>query len=129
MNEYILDASALLALLNNETGSKIVEGKISSCCISTVNYSEVVAKLVEKNMPASLIQQSIQLLRIKLLAFDENIAFEAGKLRLETKKFGLAFGDRACLASAIVLRLPVITSDKVWIKISTKIGVQCICIR
>ncbi|AFZ23752.1 hypothetical protein Cylst_1468 [Cylindrospermum stagnale PCC 7417] len=41
MSEVIVDASAVLALLNQETGSEEVSQFIGNAAISTVNLSEV----------------------------------------------------------------------------------------
>ena len=51
----IVDASALLAVLNDEPGSEVVAALLPMAALSTVNLSEVVAKLVEKGMPTSLL--------------------------------------------------------------------------
>jgi PIN domain nuclease of toxin-antitoxin system len=46
MSRGVLDASALLALLNQERGSERIAAIIADkATISTVNFSEVVAKL------------------------------------------------------------------------------------
>lgn len=46
MSQGVLDASALLALLNQERGSEGVAAIITDkAAMSTVNFSEVVAKL------------------------------------------------------------------------------------
>lgn len=41
MNSFVLDASALLALLNEEPGQNVVEEVIGDCSISAPNYCEV----------------------------------------------------------------------------------------
>ena len=46
-----MDASAILALLRKEEGSEVVAQMISESIVSTVNFSEVVAKLVERLVP------------------------------------------------------------------------------
>ena len=48
MSEVVLDASALLALLNDEPGAGEVEKTVPGAIISAVNLSEVVAKLAER---------------------------------------------------------------------------------
>lgn len=52
MSEMVLDASALLALLNVEPGSEVVEKAIPGAAISAVNLSEVVASTVKPNCPS-----------------------------------------------------------------------------
>ena len=43
MTEVVLDASALLALLQEEPGSALVENHLADAVISAVNVSEVIA--------------------------------------------------------------------------------------
>jgi len=49
----VLDASALLVLIQNETGAEMVSAAITQgkAVISTVNLSEVIGKLAETGMP------------------------------------------------------------------------------
>ena len=47
---YVVDASAVLAFVNNEPGSEAVESVLDNAIISTVNLAEVGAKLVDKGM-------------------------------------------------------------------------------
>lgn len=54
----VLDASALLAYLFKETGHEIVAKYIEEACISTVNLSEVIGRLIRDGIdPIPLIQQ------------------------------------------------------------------------
>jgi ribonuclease VapC len=47
VNKSVLDASALLALLNHEAGADQVAAVIPRAALSAVNLAEVVAKLIE----------------------------------------------------------------------------------
>ncbi len=52
MSSAVLDASALLALLNDEQGGALVAAALDrGAAIGAVNLSEVVAKLAESGMP------------------------------------------------------------------------------
>ncbi len=59
MNEYVLDASALIALINAESGSEKVEKYLPKACISTVNISEVAALLESIEIPSDEIKNMI----------------------------------------------------------------------
>ncbi len=48
------------------------------------------------------------------LPFDTILSFKAGFLCPITRDMGLSLGDRACLATGMLMNLPVITSDKIW---------------
>ena len=47
MSSWVLDASALLAMLNSEPGSERVAAALADSVMSSVNLSEVVAKLAD----------------------------------------------------------------------------------
>jgi PIN domain nuclease of toxin-antitoxin system len=68
-------------------------------------------------------------LPIAWISFDDAIAYEAGMLVAATKSAGLSFGDRACLALARRLRLPVMTADRAWSSIASTVGVTVDLIR
>lgn len=110
----MLDASAVLALLQEEPGSAVVEAQLASAIISTVNLSEVVAQLIKHQIPEKLAARVVSDLGLQSIAFDEEMAYHAAALIKITGRFGLSLGDRACLALAQKLELPVITADRVW---------------
>jgi ribonuclease VapC len=106
MSQGVLDASALLALLNQERGSERVAAIITDkAAISTVNFSEVVAKLSNDGMPNEMIRDLLDSLELEVIDFDTELAYQTGLLRPLTKHAGLSLGDRACLALAQHLRL------------------------
>lgn len=125
MSEGVLDASAVLALLNGEPGSDKVAAVLPNAIVNAVNVSEVVAKLSDLGMPENEIREALQSLALSVHPFDENMAYLTGSLRPATKDFGLSLGDRACLATGIHLSLPVFTTDQVWkqLKIKAKVVV------
>lgn len=47
MNRVVLDASAILAVLNNERGAEAVLPLLRGASVSAVNYGEVLKKAVE----------------------------------------------------------------------------------
>ncbi len=122
MSEVVLDASAILALLNQEHGSEEVLKFIGKAAISTVNLSEVIAKLADAGIPENDIILIINNLNLEIIDFNQEQALKAGNLRPITKSIGLSFGDRACLALGIFLNQPVLTTDRLWSNLS--IGVE-----
>ncbi len=125
MSKVVLDASALLALLNEEPGSEHVAMLIEEgATMSTVNLSEVVAKLSEAGMPEEAIHEALDALGITIVDFDNAFAYKTGLLRLATKKAGLSPGDRACLALAGQLGLPAVTTNCVWESLPLDITIQ-----
>ncbi len=115
MSSWVLDASAVLALLNSEPGAdRVFRAAAEGAKISTVNLSEVVAKLDEAGMPAAAIRDAIEAIEFDLVAFDATQAYRAGLLRRRTRDAGLSLGDRACLALAGGSGLPALTADRRW---------------
>ena len=112
---YVLDASAVLAILFNEPGAAVVAGAIEDgVLVSSVNISEVVAKMIERGAPDGLTQNQIAFLSLEVRDFSEADGFAAGFLRRQTEPFGLSFGDRACLALAQRAGLSALTADRSW---------------
>ena len=111
---YVLDASALIGLLRDEPGAERVEAVLGEAIVSAVNYSEVVAKIVEWGGTAELAASILDPLYLDVVEFDRPQAVEAGRLRALTRRAGLSFGDRACLALAATRGLTVLTADRTW---------------
>ena len=61
-----------------------------------------------------------------ILPFTIEDAERAARMWPVTSKFGLSLGDRACLALALRLDLPVMTADRVWGKLQMGVEVQLI---
>lgn len=129
----VLDASALLALLQDEPGATAVVAAIESgTAISTVNLSEVLAKLTERGEQAHSAVAAIRGVidradgGLQIESFTEQDSIEAADLRPRSTKQGLSFGDRACLALAARLGAPALTADGAWrdlpeISVATKL--------
>ena len=123
----MLDASALLVLLKGEPGKeRVIKAITDGASISAVNFSEVVGKLRDGGMPEEAIHESLDSLELDIVEFDTVLAYQAGLLRTLTKNAGLSLGDRACLALAQHLNLPVLTTDRVWKDLIPEINVQVI---
>ncbi|MDM7324085.1 MAG: hypothetical protein P3W93_003650 [Thermus sp.] len=63
---------------------------------------------------------------LQVLPFTEEDALLSARLRPLTRSLGLSLGDRACLALASRLRLPVLTADATWAELSVGIEVEVI---
>ena len=124
MNRYVLDSSALIALINDEPGSDRVKRALSGSIMSAVNVSEVVAVLIRLSMPHDKIHVLIKNLVHAVIPFNEEQAFIAGYLYTETKVKGLSFGDRACLSLGKVKNMPVLTSDRKWSEVDCGVQVE-----
>ena len=124
-NSLVLDASAVLAYLQQEEGSHQVEKILSEgeAIISAANYAEVVTKLIDIKMTETEIKIVLENLEMMIKTVDESQAWFTGLLRNKTKKYGLSLGDRACIALAESLNFPILTADKQWNKVDLSIKV------
>jgi len=128
VNKMVMDTSVLLAFLFNEKGASRVEALLNDGLgvISSVNYAELVSKLVEKGMPLTEVQQVIDSLELEFVAQNKEQAIITGELRTVSKEFGLSLGDRACIAMAKEAQLPVLTADQVWQKLDVDVAIETI---
>ena len=126
MPEVVIDASALLALLNAEPGADVVAEALSEGVISAVNLSEVVAKLCEAGMPEKAIHQALQPLGLEIVPFDEAQAYQAGLLHVATQDMGASLGDRACLSLAKMRGVVTLTADRAWASLSVGATIKVI---
>lgn len=92
MNNVVLDASALRALVNQESGHSIVAKMLPKAVVSAVNLSELVAKLTDRGIPEGEIQEILTELNLHVIPFDEAQGALAGYLRPVTKHLGLSLG-------------------------------------
>ncbi len=126
MGNVVLDASAVIALLRGEKGADVVASAIPGATISAVNLSEVVAWLSDAGTNEDQSRLSLDGFEFECEAFDGEAAYEAAALRKITRRKGLSFGDRACLALAKGLKLPVLTADRSWAELDIGVDVNLI---
>jgi len=128
MNKIVLDASAMLAVLNHEPGwEKLTPEMLSNAAGSTVNLAEVQTKLVSRGgQPDEAWEDALSAVH-EAVPFTGEQARIAGNLVTQTRLLGLSLGDRACLALGTALHAPVYTTDKSWKNL--KIGVRIHVIR
>ncbi|MFZ0814092.1 MAG: type II toxin-antitoxin system VapC family toxin [Candidatus Sulfotelmatobacter sp.] len=128
MNEVVLDASAILAVINAEPGAeKLTPDLLAGAVGSTVNLAEVQTKLVSRGWTSEQAWEDATSPIRAVLPFDEEQARMAGDLVAHTRHLGLSLGDRACLALGMAIKAHVYTAEKAWKKL--KVGVRIHVIR
>lgn len=110
----VLDASALLALLQDEAGAEAVLAVLPGASMSAVNLAEVASKLADHGMPPEAVRAALEGVDLDLHAFATAAAHAVGALRGATRDCGLSLGDRACLALAQQLGAVALTADRSW---------------
>lgn len=128
MNEVVLDASAMLAIIFQERGAeKLTDDLMDLAVASTVNLAEVQSMLIKKGFDPEEAWGDALSLVTAVEPFTSEQARVAGDLITKTEKFGLSLGDRSCLALAIALKAPVYTTEQNWRNL--KVGVPIHVIR
>jgi len=128
VSEAVLDASAILALLQNEPGAeKLTDEILERAVASTVNLAEVQSKLVKVGLSADEAWAHALSPVTAAEPYTSEQAKVAGSMITTTDKYGLSLGDRSCLALAIALNAEVYTTEKLWKNL--KLGVPIHVIR
>ncbi len=99
---------------------------LTEAVISSVNLSEVIARLADAGRSRTEISEFLEALELEVASFDTEMAYRAGMLRPLTRHLGLSLGDRTCLALGEFLRLPVMTADRAWGELDIEIEVQIV---
>jgi ribonuclease VapC len=127
---YVMDASAILALMQAEKGWEVVDDLIreQQCVASCVNIAEVGTRMIDKGLAPSQLERTLKELDIQPVDFDLEQSTLCAELRLSTKHAGLSLGDRACLALTKLMDGTAVTSDRAWLDIAevTQIKVKMI---
>ncbi len=126
MAKVVVDASVILAMVRGELGWERTVEALPEAVISSVNAAEVFAKIVDWNLPRAEHLKVHAMLEPIIVPFHVDLAIRSGKLRGVTRAHGLSMADRACLALAQRLTLPVLTSDQVWSELALGIEVELI---
>lgn len=111
---YVLDSSALIALVRREPGWEKVGAALDRSVVCAVNLAETLTKLVHKGGEPRLTEHLLRGLELEILPFDEQLAWATRELCPLAWTHGVSFADRACLALARRLRLRALTSDARW---------------
>ena len=122
----VLDASALLAFLQNEPGCDQVEASLPEAVISSVNWAEVVQKSIAAGVNVDGLREDLEALGLRIVPFTAEEAEIAAQLWQQTRQVGLSLGDRACLSVGIRLETVVLTADQIWTTLSLPIAVHSI---
>ena len=127
MNEVVMDASALLAIIFQERGAeKLTDALMGAAVASTVNLAEVQGKLIKKGLDSDEAWETALSLVTAAEPYTSEQARIAGDLITRTEKYGLSLGDRSCLALAIGLKAPVYTTEQIWKNLKLGIPIHVI---
>lgn len=126
MERAVLDSSALIAVYLRESGYEAVLQLLPDSVMSAVNAAEAQQVLIRKGSLPNDAWRLVLSGVARIASFDAQQARICGELASVTSKAGLSAGDRACLALATVLKLPVYTADRAWLRMDAGIDVRLI---
>lgn len=122
----VLDASALLAYLQDEPGNQAVEAVLAESVMSSVNWAEVAQKSIAAGVVVEGMREDLEALGLTLTPFSAEDAEITGRLWLQTRQAGLSLGDRACLSVGMRLNVPVLTCDRLWQTLGLALAIRVI---
>ena len=122
----VLDASALLAYLQDEPGGEQVRAVLPRAVMSTVNWTEVIGKAREEGVDTQGLREDLESLGLAFEPFSVVQAEIAGRLKERTRRYGLSLSDRACLALGMDRGESVCTADRAWKELHLGVEVETI---
>lgn len=109
----VLDASAVLAFLQDEPGQDDVARHLLGAVIAAPNWAEIVQKVrSHPGRPALDVLAGLLAVGVKIEPLWLDDATRAGEIWETCPTFSLA--DRCCLAVGERLAVPVLTADAAW---------------
>lgn len=126
MTVSVFDSSAVLAIVFDEPGADRALERLDGGLISSVNYSEALAKMIQKGFAAADAIEGLAAMTLQLMPFDKAQAEETAQLRESTAHKGLSIGDRACLALAASRQAVAITTDRAWADLALGMQIEII---
>jgi ribonuclease VapC len=108
----VLDASAVLVWLQQETGADVVEPFIDGGAMSAANLAEVLQKAQNAGQDPLSTATSLKALGIRIEPLVEADAYAVAALWFDDSS--LSLGDRCCLALARRLGVKAVTADHRW---------------
>ncbi len=116
----VLDASALIAWFQRELGFETVRSQLEyGGVIAVPNMTEVIGKLVSSGVaPHNEVERDLLALGLEVVAMDQEIGLAAAYYYARRNPYNLSLGDCACLATAEVLGLEVLSAEQGWAQLS-----------
>ena len=121
----VVDASVVLAWLQDEPGADDAEPHLMDGVIGAANWSEVLQKSSQHGAPVGIVARLLVSFGLEVVDVTAEDAVLAAQLWRPA--WSLSLGDRLCLALGLRLGLPVATADVAWQRVAD--GPEVIVIR
>ena len=108
----IIDASVILAWLQDEPGSDVAERHLMEGIIGAANWSEVLQKARQHGAPPGLVARLLSSFGLQVADVTGEDAEVAANLWNPGSALSLA--DRLCLALGLRLGVAVVSTDSAW---------------
>jgi ribonuclease VapC len=122
---FVVDASAMLAMLHGEPGADAVAMILATTVVSAVSWAEVVQKTRAHGVAVEGLQEELMHPGVGFVPFttaEAEVAADVWHRGLRS----LSLADRACLATAIVRGLSVVTADRAWSDLPVDVTVKIV---
>jgi PIN domain nuclease of toxin-antitoxin system len=124
---HVLDASALLAVLQREAGAEVVLPLIEGALMSSVNWSEVMQKAAARGVAVDRrMRRDVEAIGVRIVPFAPDDAEAAAGIWSAAPQAGLSLGDRACLALAREHGAVALTTDRAWAALPLDVPVRVV---
>jgi len=127
--KFVLDACAMLAYLNNEEGSALIEAILkkaekneASVFITAMDLAEIYHIVLKEEGREKALKTMVLIknLPVKSIGLDEPLLMSAGEIRVQ---FPLTLGDALVVAVAKSREAKVITGDRDFKKVEKEVEV------
>lgn len=111
----VVDASVVLAWLQDEPGAEVAEPMLMEGVIGAANWSEVLQKARQHGAPAGMVARLLASFGLRVVPVER----EDGERAADLWRAGssLSLGDRLCLALGLRLGVEVATADANWLEV------------
>lgn len=111
---YVLDSSAVLALLWREAGAEAVAQVAMRSVLTATALSECLTKALQRGGDEIEARARLRMVDWPVVAWTDELAWDSVDLCPLAWTHGLSLADRACLATARALGRTAITADAAW---------------
>lgn len=120
---YVLDSSALIALVHGEPGSEVVREVLGESVVSAVNLTETITKLIRQGGEPRLVERYVRGLSLEVVPWSEELSWAGRDLCQLAWTHGISLADRVCLTLARHLGITAMTSDAEWPKLGVNVRI------